>query len=414
MAGKTEAVQLRKGLSLYKQPGSPNWYARVYMAVGSKKLHAKSTGTTDAKLAAKLAEDFWADCLIKSKIVDGTVPSRSDLPTNVSLRFDRVADEYIDRLEKRAGSDKRRQRNLTDAKWAILSSRNGLAAFFKKSDIGSITTDRIHDYLAFQIDNSVKGTLAPATQKRALSVLSQILKFAFEKRYISNIPLMPKVKLVDNPRPWFDLKEYQKLHVTARWNGRRALKQGDIEAANRWLEQADYIVFMVNSFLRPSEWYDIKQKHVRIVPNAKPTYDPHLELTIIAGKTGQRIVTTMPRAAAAYKRIIERTGKDPEKFVFLDQYPIRQTAQERMRDRFEALLQQTGLVFNSFGQKRTLYSLRHSALMLRLLHGDDINLLLLAKNAGTSIDQFERFYLSHLKTDQMLENLHSFKTTKRY
>lgn len=41
---------------------------------------------------------------------------------------------------------------------------------------------------------------------------------------------------------------------------------------------------------------------------------------------------------------------------------------------------------NAHGQDRSLYSLRHSAITFRLLYGQGIDLLTLARNARTSVD----------------------------
>jgi hypothetical protein len=56
-----------------------------------------------------------------------------------------------------------------------------------------------------------------------------------------------------------------------------------------------------------------------------------------------------------------------------------------------------------------MYSLRHSAIMFRLLLGDNVDYQTLAKNAGISIDQLHRFYASHLDLRVNLGNLQSFK-----
>ena len=60
------------------------------------------------------------------------------------------------------------------------------------------------------------------------------------------------------------------------------------------------------------------------------------------------------------------------------------------------------------GRARTLYSLRHTALMFRLLKYDNVGNFLLAQNALTSVDQLERFYLSHAESRMRIENLQSF------
>jgi hypothetical protein len=47
--------------------------------------------------------------------------------------------------------------------------------------------------------------------------------------------------------------------------------------------------------------------------------------------------------------------------------------------------------------------------MLRFLEGDNVDLMLLARNAGTSVQQLQRFYLSHIEPEMKLDNLLSVK-----
>jgi len=303
-----------------------------------------------------------------------------------------------------AGSDKRRLRRYRDHK-QVTMAQNGLGRFFGRADISSITTDKIREYLRFAADNSKNGKLSAGTQKSHLAALRGILTFAFERRMIGAVPLMPKVKQVDNPRPWFTAQEYRLLGIVAFAFARRSWKIRDSEAAARWREIGDFVTFMVNSFLRPSEWAGLRQKNVEIVAGEHP----HLKITVIEGKTRPRVVRTMPGAIKVYNRIISRSGSDPEQFLFKSQYRNRETAMAKMRESFDTLLDEAGLTFDGFGRKRVMYSLRHTALMLRVLQGDHVNLLSLAMNAGTSVEQLERFYCSHLDPEMMIENLQSFK-----
>ncbi len=71
------------------------------------------------------------------------------------------------------------------------------------------------------------------------------------------------------------------------------------------------------------------------------------------------------------------------------------------------MLEEAGLKYDEQGRERTLYSLRHTALMLRLLKGDKIDIFTLAHNALTSVDQLERFYLSHAESRMKIEALQS-------
>jgi hypothetical protein len=60
--------------------------------------------------------------------------------------------------------------------------------------------------------------------------------------------------------------------------------------------------------------------------------------------------------------------------------------------------------------ERSVYCLRHTAICMRIIlsHGK-VNIFNLAKNAGTSVEQIERFYAKHLQLSrEMAKNLQSF------
>ena len=60
--------------------------------------------------------------------------------------------------------------------------------------------------------------------------------------------------------------------------------------------------------------------------------------------------------------------------------------------------------------RHTIHSLRHTAICMRLVlsHGQ-VNIYSLAKNAGTSVNQIERFYAKRLPiSKERMENLQSF------
>jgi len=57
------------------------------------------------------------------------------------------------------------------------------------------------------------------------------------------------------------------------------------------------------------------------------------------------------------------------------------------------------------GMKRTLYSLRHTAITFRLLYGGNIDLLTLARNARTSVEMVEKFYSSNLSAEMNIDLL---------
>ena len=61
-------------------------------------------------------------------------------------------------------------------------------------------------------------------------------------------------------------------------------------------------------------------------------------------------------------------------------------------------MDETGLKFDPATEtERSVYCLRHTAICMRIIlsHGK-VNIFNLAKNAGTSVEQIERFYAKHL------------------
>ncbi len=67
---------------------------------------------------------------------------------------------------------------------------------------------------------------------------------------------------------------------------------------------------------------------------------------------------------------------------------------------------------DQMGRLRTLYCLRHTSIMFRLLHGQGIDMLTLARNARTSVQMIERFYASALDGEMNVAMLQSRRTSK--
>ena len=118
----------------------------------------------------------------------------------------------------------------------------------------------------------------------------------------------------------------------------------------------------------------------------------------------------MGAAVAVYKRHasdirMQRRG--------LPQYENRQTAAKVIQRQFHKLLKRAGIETDiTTGRKHSLYSLRHAAICMRIiLSKGQVNIFNLAKNAGTSVDQIERFYARNLPLSAELAlNLQSFGT----
>jgi len=93
--------------------------------------------------------------------------------------------------------------------------------------------------------------------------------------------------------------------------------------------------------------------------------------------------------------------------VFLPEYGAKQRdyALKQFQRQFEILLALSGLGHGTTGEPRSMYSLRHTSIMYRLLYGGTINTLVLARNARTSPEMIDRFYARPLSGAMNIDQL---------
>ena len=98
-------------------------------------------------------------------------------------------------------------------------------------------------------------------------------------------------------------------------------------------------------------------------------------------------------------------------FVFYPQFKEknRDQALNVMGRHFDFVVRKADLKTSASGESRTLYSLRHTAIMFRLQNSENLDLLTLAKNARTSVEVIQRFYGSHHEAEKNIESIQSMK-----
>ncbi len=163
---------------------------------------------------------------------------------------------------------------------------------------------------------------------------------------------------------------------------------------------------MLNSFIRPSDLKTLKHKHIDIASKNGNTY---LRLTLPETKSHSSPIATLFPAVTVYKSIVKHYTPlnlaSPDDYIFMPQYRDRHYAHVILSTFFNWVLSETGLKKGAHGQDRSLYSLRHSAITFRLLYGDGIDLLTLARNARTSVQMIEQFYSSQLSGEMNITML---------
>lgn len=264
-----------------------------------------------------------------------------------------------------------------------------LLPFFGDKALSEITAGLIQEYRAHRAapgpDASGKARKRPSrsTLHKEIVTLRQVLKCANRKGWLSALPDMSapyKKSGKITHRAWFSPEEYKRLYEASRERAAHPKKE-------RWRSAGenlhDYILFMVNTGLRPDEALNIEYRDVAIVTDGA-TSERILEIEV-RGKRGVGYCKSMPGAVIPFKRLQKRNNGQPTDKLF----PVFQ------RELFNTLLKELDLREDRDGQRRTAYSLRHTYICLRLMEGADIYQI--AKNCRTSVDMIENFYASHIK-----------------
>jgi integrase len=263
-------------------------------------------------------------------------------------------------------------------------------------------------------------TFSTTTISQYMVAVRKVLSYAVAIGELDKLPEFPKIKIVTTPRGAFTPSEYWKIIRTARrLSGQQYPATSDEIRANYKIRVAEQrmppdlaraIAFMLNSFIRPSDLKTLKHRHVEIV-RANNTY---LRLTLPETKSHGRPIVTLQPAVRCYQQICKHqatTGHGaPDDYLFLPALQDRNYAHWVLNFHFNWILAETGLKMGPHGQPRSLYSLRHSSITFRLLYGQGIDLLTLARNARTSVDVINTHYASTVTGEQNIALLQSRRT----
>ena len=391
------AIKIYKGLSIYRVNGSNFWYVRLWDGKRKKYL-VKSTGFDNVIEAREAAKDLAVSILRSTPLVD------------TENTFNHFALLYLNKIRKdvmRGDLSKGYEHSMS---YAIQNKDWGLLDYFDGEDVRELKTSHYEKYMNWL---SKKKDLSPSTKNSLMSAFRNVLKTAREEGVIDIIPPTPRTRQKDNPRPFFrfhplvseDKDNYQKLLSGIKeLNGKFSHKWWNVDD-----EFYDLCLFVTHSFVRPTmtELYGIKHSDVTIANDPR-----RLILTIRDGKTGFRTANTMPAAVSVYERILQRyPNHQSEDYIFYPEYDNRQTVSNGIQRLFKNVLEKLNLRQDVYTDlNHTMYSLRHTAICMRIINSKgEVNIYNLAKNAGTSVDQIERFYAKHLPLSaEMASNLQSF------
>jgi len=384
-------------LHVYKRDGSRYWQCSTYL---NRRNYRASTKEESLVRATEFARDWYVERYaeelrrrkgkplfesIDAALQPAEQQDRRKRATPTGPTFDEAADAFL--AETKVVTEGERNPYYMTQKEQHL--RLHLRPFFgpkavTQIDAGLIQAYRVHR-IESNVDHQTKKPKRPArsTLHQEIVTLRQVLKTANRKGWLPSLPDMSapyKKSGKITHRAWFSPEDYKRLYEASRERAANPKKK-------RWKTAAenlhDYILFMVNTGLRPDEALALEYRDAKAVTD-EDTGKRLLEIEV-RGKRGVGYCKSMPGAVLPFERLQKRSGGEPTAKLF----PSFQ------RQLFNDLLTELDLRVDREGQRRTAYSLRHTYICLRLMEGADIYQV--AKNCRTSVEMIEKFYASHIK-----------------
>lgn len=384
-------------LHVYRRENSRYWQCSTYL---NRRNHRATTKETNLALAKDFAINWYMERHTEERrrrrglplyeaLDQETLPAdlidRRKRPTPTGPTFREAAAAFVKEAEVITAGE-RNPRYMVQKDTHL---RVHLLPFFGEKALSEITAGLIQEYRAHRVtpregkDGKAIKRPSRSTLHQEIVTLRQVLKTANRKGWLVALPDMSapyKKSGKITHRAWFSPEDYKRLYEASREraaNPKRERWRGECENLH------DYILFMVNTGLRPDEALRLEFRDVAIVTD-DATGERILEIEV-RGKRGVGFCKSMPGAVVPFKRLQKRSGGNPTDKLF----------PKFQRELFNTLLDELDLREDRDGQRRTAYSLRHTYICLRLMEGADIYQI--AKNCRTSVEMIENFYASHIK-----------------
>lgn len=365
---------------IYLQRNSTVWLARFKIA---DKWMSRTTKQRDKSAAIMAAVRVRTECEIKHE-------------NGIAIQtkaFKQVAELAIQRMQETPKGVKG-QGSFKDYEWFL---RKYHIPFFDRTHITSIDQVKLIEFDRWR-EKTLGRAPSQSTLKSHNAAMQRVFDEAVIRRWmtVGQVPSLTTVGgAAGTRRDYFTAQEVQKIaNSFAEWI--RASRNRAVREVRQLLYT--YFQFAVHTGLRPGtemdnlRWNDIDLK------------DDHVVITVQKGKTtlytGTRICIGHSTVREMVLDMHERSKDDETLDEIPDDYnplvfrlPDGRTSKQLGRN-FTMLLRELGLETGP-GGKRTLYSLRHTYISLRLLEG--VSPAVIAKQCGTSTEMIQRHY-DHLTT----------------
>jgi hypothetical protein len=399
-------------LSVFKMAASKYWQVRCWIA---GRTHRRSTQTQSLRMAQSFARTFYEQLLAQRASLHcktSTICSvvLNDTPTiKPNMTFAAIAAQMMANEQARV-----ERGEFSRGSFKVLRNRLDAHILPRWGKLSPTTIDHAQ-LLSFT--QYLSKSLSTITVSQYLVAVRKVLSMAVAVDLLDKLPEFPKVKVQTNSRGAFTPTEYWQIMRTARQLQQTRHPDSDSTLRKNYrLRTAESVMppdvawvigFMVNSFIRPSDLKTLKHRHVEVVRNG----NTYLRLNLPKTKSHSRPIVTLQPAVRIYKQLSQHYATknlaEPDDYLFLPHLRDRAYAHWVLSFYFNWVLAHTGLKLGAHGQERSLYSLRHSSITFRLLYGQGIDLLTLARNARTSVDMINQHYASTVTGEQNIGMLQS-------
>jgi integrase len=379
---------------LYKRPNlkNPKWQCRVSVPNAPGYVR-RTTGHSDEFEARRFAEELYED--LREQVRNGGALQKP--------KFETIFAQFEERYRNEAVSD-RRYNEVIDT-----MSRYGMP-FFKGKTVDSINNATMQEFINWRRGNGKRANVtSPATLNKDLGSLKVFFDWIYRNGFIDR-PIefdKPKSKLAR--RTHFDAKDWSKLTRFLReWVKQGRTGRGGGKVRDRIL-LTNYLLILANTGIRVGE---ARMLRWRDVSTDKDRSGSPIVILAVKGKTGEREVIARNFAVKDYFDRI-RAIREPEigRKVRADEFVFCSREGEAIgsfKKGFQNLISTAGVEFDSYGRRRTIYSLRHTYATFRLREGT--HHFHLAQNMGTSVKMLEEYY-GHVRSRDVAEEL--TKTSSR-
>jgi integrase len=383
MSELVEKHEISDGLYIYLQRNSKVWLARFKI---DGKWMSRTTKQRDQAKAIIGAIKVKAECDIKHE-------------HGIAIQtkaFKHVAELAMQKMDEALPGTKGKG---SFADYKLFLGKYHIP-FFDRTHITSIDRAKLMEFDTWRVNKSGKP-LSQSTLKSHNAAMQQVFNEAVHRKWMVPGQVPDLSAASGSPgarRDYFTVAEVTK--ITKAFDG--WIREGRTPHTRSIRELLYfYFQFAVYTGLRPgTEMDNLRWSDIQIKNEAE---FPHVVITVRKGKT---TLHTGSRTVVGYHGLMDMIldmqansldGEDTEHGVPNDfdplvfRLPNGETTDQLGRN-FTALLKRLGLETGS-GGKRTLYSLRHTYITMKLLEG--LSAAVIAKQCGTSTTMIELHY-SHI------------------